>query len=486
MSEVEEQRASTVELNPNSIVMKFGGTSLEDAAAIRRAVHTVRQRLAHKPVVVVSALSNVTDQLLEAGRLAAKGQVAEANELLLALQKRHGQVVLETTGASAADALHAELERDFGQMRQILGSISAAGEFTSRLQDHLISFGEVLASRIVRGAFVHEGLDASWVNALACIVTDAAHTQATPLWEETDEKLRNALLPLLAENKVPMLGGFIGATLDGIPTTLGRGGSDFTASIVGAALEAARIEIWTDVDGILTTDPKLCPEARRVATMSFEEAADLAYFGARMLHPAAITPAMRKNIPVWVLNSRNPEGKGTEIVAHPPDECTIKAITAKKGVTVVDVQAVRWFAPELLREIFEVFERHQYGMDFLSASRGSLSLLVTSTDALPAIAEELKGLANVRWESQKALVCLVGEKVRRQPEIASQVFRVLSEVDLRMFCQGASERSVSFLVDEAHVEDSVRRLHRLFFQSRFDRYSTANVTQPMCQAGGSW
>lgn len=486
MSEVEEQRASTAELNPNSIVMKFGGTSLEDAAAIRRAVHTVRQRLAHKPVVVVSALSNVTDQLLEAGRLAAKGQVAEANELLLALQKRHGQVVLETTGASAADALHAELERDFGQMRQILGSISAAGEFTSRLQDHLISFGEVLASRIVRGAFVHEGLDASWVNALACIVTDAAHTQATPLWEETDEKLRNALLPLLAENKVPMLGGFIGATLDGIPTTLGRGGSDFTASIVGAALEAARIEIWTDVDGILTTDPKLCPEARRVATMSFEEAADLAYFGARMLHPAAITPAMRKNIPVWVLNSRNPEGKGTEIVAHPPDECTIKAITAKKGVTVVDVQAVRWFAPELLREIFEVFERHQYGMDFLSASRGSLSLLVTSTDALPAIAEELKGLANVRWESQKALVCLVGEKVRRQPEIASQVFRVLSEVDLRMFCQGASERSVSFLVDEAHVEDSVRRLHRLFFQSRFDRYSTANVTQPMCQAGGSW
>jgi aspartate kinase len=341
-----------VELNPNSIVMKFGGTSLEDAAAIRRAAHTVRQRLAHKPVVVVSALSNVTDQLLEAGRLAAKGQVAEANELLLALQKRHGQVVLETTGASAADALHAELERDFGQMRQILGSISAAGEFTSRLQDHLISFGEVLASRIVQGAFVHEGLDASWVNALACIVTDAAHTQATPLWEETDEKLRNALLPLLAENKVPMLGGFIGATLDGIPTTLGRGGSDFTASIVGAALEAARIEIWTDVDGILTTDPKLCPEARRVATMSFEEAADLAYFGARMLHPAAITPAMRKNIPVWVLNSRNPEGKGTEIVAHPPDECTIKAITAKKGVTVVDVQAVRWFAPELLREIF--------------------------------------------------------------------------------------------------------------------------------------
>jgi aspartate kinase len=486
MSEGEEQRASTAEINSPSIILKFGGTSLEDAAAIRRAAQIVRQRVEHKPVVVVSALSNVTDQLLESGRLAAKGQLAEANELLQALQRRHGQVVLETAGPVDADALQGELDRAFGQMRQILRSVAAGGEFTPRLQDHLISFGEVLASRIVQAAFVRAGLDAVWLNALGCIVTDAAHTQATPLWDETDEKLRSAFLPLLAENKIPLLGGFIGATLDGIATTLGRGGSDFTASIVGAALQAARIEIWTDVDGILTTDPKLCPEARRVPTMSFEEAADLAYFGARMLHPAAITPAMRKNIPVWVLNSRNPEGKGTEIVAHPPEECTIKAITAKKGVTVVDVQAVRWFAPELLREIFDVFERHQYGMDFLSASRGSLSLLVTSTDALPAIAEELKGLANVRWESQKALVCLVGEKVRRQPEIASQVFRVLSEVDLRMFCQGASERSVSFLVDESQAEDSVRRLHRLFFQSRFDRYSTANVTQPMCQAGGSW
>ena len=485
MSEVGEMQKSA-EMVPRSIVMKFGGTSLEDAVAIRRAAQIVRHRLDHRPVVVVSALSNVTDELLEAGRLAAKGQLEEATELLVSLQRRHEQVVQQSAGPAQAEVLRTQLEEDFGKMRQILKGVAGAAELTPRLQDHLVSFGEMMASRIVQAAFTHAGLDAVWVNALDLIVTDAAHTQATPLWEETDEKLCAALLPLVAQNKIPMLGGFIGATLDGIPTTLGRGGSDFTASIIGAAVQAGRIEIWTDVDGILTTDPKLCAEARRVPTMSFEEAADLAYFGARMLHPAAITPAMRKNIPVSVLNSRNPEGKGTEIVAHPPDECSIKAITAKKGVTVVDVQAVRWFAPELLREIFEVFERHQYGMDFLSASRGSLSLLVTSTDALPKIAEELKGLATVRWESAKALVCLVGEKVRRQPEIASQVFRALSEVDLRMFCQGASERNISFLVDEAQAEDSLRKLHRLFFQSRFDRYSTANTTQPMCQAGGSW
>jgi aspartate kinase len=468
------------------VVMKFGGTSLADEAAIRRAIRIVKQRLRHKPVVVASALADVTDKLLAAGRAAAQGLVASAHQLLQDLQRRHEQVALDTAGPDAYRLLQDYLESEFQQLRLLLSSIASTGEMTPRLQDQLLGAGECLSSRIIHAAFAQAGVDAVWVDARACIVTDAAHTQATPLWEETDQRVQAALAPLLAESKVPILGGFIGATRDGIATTLGRGGSDFTASIVGAALRASRIEIWTDVDGILTTDPKLCPEARRVPTMSFEEAADLAYFGAKVLHPSSIAPAMRKNIPVWVLNSRNPDGKGTEIVAHPGDECVMKAITAKKGVTVVDVEAVRWLAPELLREIFEVFERHQYSLDLLSASRGSLSLLVTSTAALPAIAEELKGLAHVRWENHKALVCLVGDKVRRQPEVASQVFRALADVDLRMICQGASERNISFLVNESQAEDLVRRLHRLFFQSRFDRYSTGNAAQPMCQAGGSW
>ena len=468
------------------VVMKFGGTSLADAAAIRRVIRIVKHRLRREPIVVASALADVTDQLLAAGRAAAQGLVASAQQSLHFLRQRHEQVALDTAGPDIYEALRLEVAAEFQQLQLLIASIVSASELTPRLQDQLLSAGENLSSRIVQAAFAQAGVDAVWVDARACIMTDAAHTQATPLWEETNQRLQAALAPLLAQSKVPVLGGFIGATRDGIPTTLGRGGSDFTASIVGAALHASRIEIWTDVDGIFTTDPKLCPEARRVPTMSFEEAADLAYFGAKVLHPATIAPAMRKNIPVAVLNSRNPEGKGTEIVAHPGDECVMKAITAKKGVTVVDVEAVRWLAPELLREIFEVFERHQYSLDLLSASRGSLSLLVTSTQALPAIAEELKGLAHVRWENHKALVCLVGEKVRRQPEIASQVFRALADVDLRMICQGGSERNISFLVNETLAEDLVRRLHRLFFQSRFDRYSSASAGEPMCQAGGSW
>jgi aspartate kinase len=483
MSEVNgPQAVSSPVAQVQPLVMKFGGTSLADAAAIRRAIRIVKQRLPRKPVVLASALADVTDQLLAAGQAAAKGQMASATASLDYLQRRHEQVALDAAGAESYEALRPKLSSEFDQLRALLQSVASAGELARRVQDQLLGAGEVLSSVIVQAALQQAELDAVWLDARDCIVTDAAHTQATPLWEETNQRVRAACEPLLEQARIPVLGGFIGATSDGIPTTLGRGGSDFTASIVGAALLASRIEIWTDVDGILTTDPKLCPEARRVPTMSFEEAADLAYFGAKVLHPASIAPAMRKNIPVAVLNSRNPDGKGTEIVAHPGDECVMKAITAKKGVTVVDVQAVRWLAPELLREIFEVFERHQYSLDLLSASRGSLSLLVNSTEALPAIAEELQGLANVRWESRKALVSLVGEKVRRQPEIASQVFRALADVDMRMICQGASERNICFLVAESQAEDLVRRLHRLFFQSRFDRYSTGMSAQLMCQA----
>ena len=229
----------------------------------------------------------------------------------------------------------------------------------------------------------------------------------------------------------------MGATRDGIPTTLGRGGSDFSASIVGAGLHAKKIEIWTDVDGIMTTDPNLCPDACRVPRMSFDEAAELAYFGAKVLHPATLLPAMRSNIPVWVLNSRKPDCAGTEIVANCESNGGVRAITSKPGVAIVDVEPVRWFAPELLREVFDVFERHQHSLDLLSASRGSLALLVSSTSALPAIAEELKGLVNVRWENHKALICLVGEQIRRRPELASQAFRAIADIDVRMICQGA-------------------------------------------------
>ena len=266
--------------------MKFGGTSLEDAAAIRRAIRIVKQRLAHNPVVVVSALADVTDQLLAAGQAAAKGQSASAAASLQYLQRRHEQVALDAAGSEAFGALQPQLASEFEQLHRLLPAISSFGELTRQLQDQFIGAGECLSSRIVQAAFVQAGVDSVWLDARECIVTDAAHTQATPLvGRNQPARARCSHASARAIAQVPVIGGFIGSTRDGIPTTLGRGGSDFTASIVGAALLSSRIEIWTDVDGILTTDPKLCPEARRVPTMSFEEAADLAYFGAKSSAP---------------------------------------------------------------------------------------------------------------------------------------------------------------------------------------------------------
>jgi aspartate kinase len=488
MSAEQVENGNVVPQWPRPVVMKFGGTSVEDAAAFRRVVQLVKQRLRARPVLVVSALAQVTDQLLEAGKAAAQGGLAGALAAVDKLAARHEQVALEVVSERPRRCLADLLAADVQLLRQLLHEAHTSRALSPRLQDHLLGLGECMASRLLHAALESSGAGAAWVDARTCVVTDAAHTQATPLWDETNAQVQAAVLPHLAEGRIVVLGGFVGATRDGIPTTLGRGGSDFSAAIVGAALHASRIEIWTDVDGILTTDPKLCPEAQRVARMSFEEAADLAYFGARVLHPATIAPAMRKNIPVWVLNSRKPDGPGTEIVAQAGDDdaCSVKAVSVKKGIAVVDVEAVRWLAPELLREIFEVFERHQHALDLLSANRGSLSLLVNSTASLPSIAEELKGLAQVRWQNHKALVCLVGERVRRQPEIAAQVFRTLADVDLRLICQGASERNISFLVDESKAEESVRRLHRLFFAGPLEQAAGDPLPYPMCQAGGAW
>jgi aspartate kinase len=471
------------------VVMKFGGTSLEDAAAIRRACQLVRRRSQLRPALVVSALAGVTDQLMNLGWAAAEGRPDSARESLQLLRQRHETVAGGLLDGEEYSALCQEFAVEFGELENAVNCVAAEKAFTPQSQDRLLGGGEWLSSKLVHAALRSAGVEAVWVDARECIITDAAHTRATPLWQETDDRLEAVVLPLLESDRVPVMGGFVGATRDGIPTTLGRGGSDFSASIVGAGLYARRIEIWTDVDGVMTADPNLCSDARRVARMSFDEAAELAYFGAKVLHPATLAPAMRSKVPVWVLNSRNPECAGTEIVAQSaaaPGEYAggVKAITSKRGVTIVDVEPVRWFAPELLREVFDVFERHQHSLDLLSASRGSLALLVSSVTALPAIAEELKGLAHVRWENHKALVCLVGEQIRRRPEIASQAFRAIADIDVRMICQGASERNISFLVDESRAVDSVQRLHRAFFPP--PQPVRDGVPAAMCQAGDAW
>jgi aspartate kinase len=358
-----------------------------------------------------------------------------------------------------------KLENDFDALDELLRGIAAVGELTPRTMDNVASFGERISSNMVVAAFSARGLSATHVDARECIITDTTHSRALPLFEEINPKLQKIVKPLLDHERVPVMGGFIGSTRDGVTTTIGRGGSDFTAAIVGAGLDAERIEIWTDVDGMMTTDPNLCRDARRIKSISFEEAAELAYFGAKVLHPATLLPAIQKNIPVYVLNSRNPKNEGTRITARAPKSKSVfKAIAAKKRITIVDVVATRMLmAHGYLRSIFEVFDRHKCPVDMVSTSEVSVSLTVDSNEALPAIAADLQRIADVKYEGRKAIVCLVGENIRSTRGIAARVFGAIRDLEVRMISQGASEINISFVIDEADVPCAVQKLHAEFF-----------------------
>jgi len=448
-----------------AVVLKFGGTSVEDSTAIDRAAQIVCSRLPQGPIVVVSAMAKVTDQLLAMGRAAGDADRDVALQLSRAVRERHYNAASELLHTGVFGGLHAQLEAEFDSLDDLLRGIAAVGELTPRTTDNVLAFGERLSSKLVTAAFAARGLKAVLVDSRDCIITDATHTKAVPLMDETNDNLRMRLRPLLEDRCVPVMGGFIGATREGVTTTIGRGGSDFSAAIVGAALDSERIEIWTDVDGMKTTDPNLCPDALRIKSIGFEEAAELAYFGARVLHPSTLLPAIQKNIPVLVLNSRNPANEGTRITARAPHCRNIfKAIAAKKRITIVDIVATRMLgAHGFLRSIFEVFDRHRCPVDVVSTSEVSVSLTVDSNESIPAVAADLEKMADVKYAGRNAIVCLVGENIRDTPGIAAKVFSAISDINVRMISQGASEINITFVIDERDVPQAVRRLHQDFF-----------------------
>ena len=449
------------------IVMKFGGTSVQDERAIEQAAHIVRERRCERPIVIVSALAGVTDALLEMAQLAASQRIQDALKALRKLRRRHA-VVLRRLVSHQPEGVIAAASSLFESLEEILRGIAALGELTPRTTDHVLSTGELLSSRIVATAFESLGIDVGWIDSRHCMVTDATHTNAVPLLDQTAEQLRTQLRPLLLAGRVPVMGGFIGATLDRVATTLGRGGSDFSATLVGGALDAKRIEIWTDVEGIMTADPRICPQAQRIDLISFDEAAELAYFGAKVLHPATLIPAIRKNIPVYVLNSRNPKSEGTCIRASAPrSRTTFRAIAAKRGMKVINVRSARMLgANGFLRGVFETFERHGCAADLVSTSEVSVSVALQPCSRLDLLLRDLEKLGEVEVEDDKAIICLVGRDIHGGVGIAASVFQTTAAagINVHMISQGASEINVGFVIEDADVPEAVRQLHRRFFE----------------------
>ncbi|HEU4875940.1 MAG TPA: lysine-sensitive aspartokinase 3 [Pyrinomonadaceae bacterium] len=446
-----------------SIVMKFGGTSVADAAALENVASVVATEREAAPVVVVSAMSGVTDALLAATDIASLQEVFERHRSV-------SRALLEDDEAFAERLSSAEQE-----IAELLGALAERPSERKRVQDAVVSFGEVLSSALLAELLNQHGIVARQVDARRCIITDEEHTNAAPLMTETFARSKSELLPLVESGVVPVLGGFIGATAQGVTTTLGRGGSDYTAALLGAALDVSEIQIWTDVTGVLTADPRVVPEAQTIERLSYSEAAELAYFGAKVLHPKTIQPAIESSIPVRICNSRAPQEAGT--LVGPQSETsprTVKAIAHKSGVTTVQITSLRMLgAYGFLRALFEVFDKHRTVVDVVTTSEVSVSLSLDDASALPAIVEDLERLGTVRVEPGRAIICVVGEGLRGTPGIAARVFSTISDINVTLISQGASSINFTFAIEEERVKEAVTRLHEEFFATeRHKRHRT--------------
>ena len=453
------------------VVQKFGGTSVADPDAVRRLIGIVRAARARDgrgPVLVVSAMSRVTDTLLAVAADASAARPERALAQVEQLRERHLTTARALVGGAAGDALTtlvSHIDQQFDELAAVVRALAALREVSVGTLDVVTAMGELLSSRIVAAALVQAGLPGEWVDARRAIVTDDDHTRASPLMRETTAALRSSVLSAVDAGRIPVLGGFVGATVEGHTTTLGRGGSDYSGAIVGAGIGAAEIQIWTDVDGMLTADPRLLAQSRLVPRLSFAEAAELAYFGAKVLHPSTIHPAVERNISVRILNSRKPDGEGTLItVDADPGGGPLTGMAAKRELTVVDITSSRMLnAYGFLRRVFAVFERFKTTVDVVTTSEVSVSVTVDDRRHLEAIVEALSEFADVSTEPGMALLCAVGERLRAEPAIAARVIHVLEEVPLRMISQAASRRNITVILREADLPHAMQRLHEEFF-----------------------
>ncbi len=443
------------------IVYKFGGTSVGSAERIRGVVEVIR-RAPHRPVVVVSALSGVTDALTA---LLPPGRADEVADRVEALRVRHLAVAWELVPpGETLDLLEARLLGVLHGVQTLLEGEQARGSPSdpgNRTLDAVRAAGEDLSVQLVSAALLEAGLPGLPVDARRVVRTDRRFGAAIPLDEESYALAREILLPLLDEGRIPVLQGYVGATADGETTTLGRGGSDFTAALVGAAIDAQEVTIWTDVDGIFSADPNQVRGARVLAEMGYEEAVELAWFGAKVIHPAAAKHAVARRVSLRIRNTLNPEAPGTLIRHDRRESPGVAAVAARTGVALVKVRSRPLFmAAGFLARVFEVLARHRLPVDLVATSHTSTALTLDGEEDVGNVVDELRAFAEVEVHTGLATVSVVGRGLLERPGIVSRVFTALGVTPVLLISQ-ASDVSLSLVLDEAHARDVVTRLHTL-------------------------
>lgn len=426
-------------------VLKFGGTSVQDAEAIRRLVKIVESRSGQR-LVVVSALAGITNSLVELVKLWEKKKTKPARELIQKMRARH-----LTVAADLGLNEITPLEGLFLNLEKIV-----SGKFRHSLTDSIYATGELASSHLVANSFT----DAKWLDARKFIVTNSDFNNAPVNFKSTYKKILRLKL-----QKIGVTQGFIGADAKGITTTLGRGGSDYSASVFGAGLNASQVEIWTDVDGILSTDPRVVPEATTIASIHFQEASELAYFGAKVLHPATIFPALDKKIPVVILNSKRPENLGTTITFENGFRSQgICGIAFKRNITLLNIYSTRMLgAHGFLKSLFDIFAKYKLSVDLIATSEVNVSLTLdpnSDPKAIASVKKELSDFSEVEVHSERAMVSVIGGGIRTTPGLAEKIFGELSHTNIQMISMGASELNISFVVNTSECDDVVRRLHK--------------------------
>jgi len=443
------------------IIMKFGGTSLANAERVKNVANIVNGRLSRKPIVVVSAVGGVTDKLINVAKEASKGinPAEKANEIV----NIHKEI------AKSLNLNEDFLEDDFINLYDSLNGIYLLKELSLRSMDLISSFGEILSSKILAKYFNSLGRSSEQYSGWEIgIITNDNFSNAEIL-EETYDNIKNNLLDIRG---IPIITGFIAKNEEGDITTLGRGGSDYTASIIGSALNVEEIEIWTDVDGIKTADPRIVPNAIQWKVITFNEASEMAYFGAKVLHPKTIKPAVNKQIPVRILNTYNPENKGTVVLKEDGENHMFRSISSKNNINVVRICSTDMLlAYGFLAKIFETFNRYKISIDLVSTSEVTVSITLDNINSslknLDFAISELNEIGKVEMLMGMSIICVVGEGIRNKSGVLGRIFNVCKNLDINveMVSQGASPLSISFVVKQEDSEKIIKGLHRELFEN---------------------
>ena len=449
------------------IIMKFGGTSVANFEAITRAVFIVGGKLDQKPVVVVSALSKVTDLLYRISDAAASRNVAEVKNLMGDLRARHVNLasdLLEQSPALKENAL-SRVDAICDSLEELVNAVCAVGELSDRNKAIIISNGELLSSTIICFVMNAKGIRTNFIDARKMMITSNEYLKAEPDVKEITARVPSIIDEAFKGMDAVITQGFIGSNIDGEQTVLGRGGSDYSASLIGMAMDAARIEIWTDVDGVRTADPRTVENTKYLEKISFEEAAEMAHFGAKVLHPLTIEPAVKKNIPIYVLNSMNPSGKGTAILRSELIEDGVKSVSFKENIRVINIFSMKMINTSgFLRRVFEIFSESKVSVDLISTSEANISVTVDASEKIDKVVEQLSEFADVIVDDDKSQVSVIGKNIVRLNGMLKKTFAPLKRTNVYMISQGASFVNISFVVDREELTEVVKDLHYHLFE----------------------